>query len=176
MLQQVNSIPATFRKLTKLPYRNVEWTVSTFTYYWKTSLCWTTSVSSQRDDTCICCLVPAPAAWRQQLSIDISCPKGAQQQTRQPPLLLWINGTDRGRMLDCYIDPAPHTRDVGVRMLSESDNFRQIQNQTGLQTRLHRIRTHCSLDKALIHHLLLSVVCRTEVNKCTVNSYFLMSA
>jgi len=42
----------------------------------------------------------APAA-RSQLSIDISCPQGAQQQTRRPPLLLLIDGTGRqkeGRM------------------------------------------------------------------------------
>jgi len=32
---------------------------------------------------------------RSQLSIDISCPRGAQQQTRRPPLLLSIDGTDR---------------------------------------------------------------------------------
>jgi len=37
----------------------------------------------------------APVARRPQLSIDISCPQGAQQQTRQPPLLLSIDGTDR---------------------------------------------------------------------------------
>ena len=43
----------------------------------------------------ICCWAPAPAARRPQLSIDISCPQGAQQQTRPPPLLLSIDGTDR---------------------------------------------------------------------------------
>jgi len=53
---------------------------------------------------------------RSQLSIDISCPLGAQQQTRRPPLLLSIDGTDRRmdgrtdrRTLDRFIDPAAHT-------------------------------------------------------------------
>jgi len=32
---------------------------------------------------------------RPQLSIDVSCPPDAQQQTHQPPLLLSIDGTDR---------------------------------------------------------------------------------
>jgi len=36
-----------------------------------------------------------------QLSIDISCPLGAQQQTRRPSLLLSIDGTES------YIDRAP---------------------------------------------------------------------
>jgi len=44
-------------------------------------------------------LLSAPAAGTRrrcpQLSIDISCPQGAQQQTRRPPLLLSIDGTDR---------------------------------------------------------------------------------
>jgi len=35
----------------------------------------------------------APAT-RSQLSIDISCPQSDQQQTRQLPLLLSIDGTD----------------------------------------------------------------------------------
>jgi len=36
-----------------------------------------------------------PAARRPQLSIDISCPQDAHQQTCPPPLLLSIEGTDR---------------------------------------------------------------------------------
>jgi len=44
-------------------------------------------------------LLSVPAAGtrrrRPQLSIDISCLQGAQQQTRQPPLLLSIDGIDR---------------------------------------------------------------------------------
>jgi len=35
-----------------------------------------------------------PSARRPPLSIDISCPRGAQQQTRRTPLLLSIDGTD----------------------------------------------------------------------------------
>jgi len=38
---------------------------------------------------------PAFASRRPQLSIDMSYPQGAQQQTRRPPLLLSIDGTDR---------------------------------------------------------------------------------
>jgi len=36
-----------------------------------------------------------PHMWRRQLSVDISCPQGAQQQTRRTPLLLSIDGTQR---------------------------------------------------------------------------------
>jgi len=51
----------------------------------------------------------APAALPQlSIDIDISCPQGAQQQTRRPPLLLSIDGTDR-RIPDRYTDPTPHT-------------------------------------------------------------------
>jgi len=40
--------------------------------------------------------LPAVAAKRRRLlSIDISCPRGAQQQTRRTLLLLAIDGTDR---------------------------------------------------------------------------------
>jgi len=53
-------------------------------------------LSCERDATCICCWgASAPAARRRQLSIDVSCLQGAQQQTRRPPLLLSMNGTDR---------------------------------------------------------------------------------
>jgi len=37
----------------------------------------------------------AAAERRRLLSVDISCPRGAQQQTRRTPLLLSIDGTDR---------------------------------------------------------------------------------
>jgi len=45
-------------------------------------------------------LLSAPAAGtrRRQLTIDISCSQGAQQQTRRPSLLLSIDGTDRHRI------------------------------------------------------------------------------
>ena len=58
--------------------------------------------------------LPAFAAERRRLlSTDISCPRGAQQQTGRTPLLLSIDGsgTDRrtdGRTLDRFIDVAPH--------------------------------------------------------------------
>ena len=51
-------------------------------------------------------------ARRPPLSIDISCPHGAQQQTRRTLLLRSNNGTDGrtdGRTPDRYIDPAQHT-------------------------------------------------------------------
>ena len=57
-----------------------------------TSLCRASFVGSQRDATHTCCRAPAPAARRPQLSIFISCPKGAKQQTRLTPLLLSIDG------------------------------------------------------------------------------------
>jgi len=38
------------------------------------------------------------AERRHLLSIDISCPPGAQQQTRRTPLLLSIDGTDNVSM------------------------------------------------------------------------------
>ena len=46
-----------------------------------------------------------------QLSIDIFCQHGDHQQTRRPPLLMSIDGTDRrkdGRTPDRYVDPALH--------------------------------------------------------------------
>ena len=50
---------------------------------------------------------------RRQLSIDISCPQDAQQQTRRPPLLLPIDGTDRrsDRQTDArpFHRPCSHT-------------------------------------------------------------------
>jgi len=51
-----------------------------------------------------------PAAWRPQLSIDISSLHGAQQQTRRT-LLRSNDGTDRrtdGQTPNRFIDPAPH--------------------------------------------------------------------
>jgi len=59
---------------------------------------------------------PAAGTRRRQLSIDISYPQNAQQQTRRQPLLLSIDGTDRrtyGRTLDRFIDPAPRTIHTG---------------------------------------------------------------
>jgi len=51
--------------------------------------------------------VPLVGCTMQQL-IDISCPRGAQQQTRHTLLLLSIEGAD-GRMLNRFVDCAPHT-------------------------------------------------------------------
>jgi len=46
-----------------------------------------------------CCMAPAALP---QLSIDISCTQGAQQQTHRTPLQLPIDGIDR-RTLDRYM-------------------------------------------------------------------------
>jgi len=57
-------------------------------------------------------LLLAAGARRCRVLIDISCPWGAQQQTRRTPLLLLIGGTPRRtdqRTLDRLIDPAAHT-------------------------------------------------------------------
>jgi len=56
--------------------------------------------------------VPAAGMQRWQPLVDISCPQGAQQQTRQWPLLLWIEGTDRQTDARRYIDPALHVGSV----------------------------------------------------------------
>ena len=58
-----------------------------------TSLCWASSVGSQR--YVAHSWAPAPETWHLQLFIDVSCPHGAQQQTHQLPLLLPVSGTDR---------------------------------------------------------------------------------
>ena len=56
------------------------------------------------------------AARRPQLSVNMSCPHDAQQQTRRTPLLLSTDETNRrtdrqtdGRSPNRYIDPVPHT-------------------------------------------------------------------
>jgi len=66
--------------------------------------------------------LPAFAAERQQLSIDTFCQQGPQQQTRRPPLLLSIDGTD-GRTPDRYVDLPAHTvSTASVTVWIESDN------------------------------------------------------
>jgi len=59
---------------------------------------------------------------RPPLSTDISCPPGAQQQTRRTPQRLSNDGTDRrtdGRTWDRYVEPAAHTvRAVAMIVLS----------------------------------------------------------
>ena len=83
--------------------------------YWKTSLN-TASLHSvfrvgfQREAARICCRAPAPAARRPQLSIDISCPHGARQQTRRMPLLLSIDGTDRRTLAGFYTGSVNNNR------------------------------------------------------------------
>jgi len=52
---------------------------------------------------------------------------------------------------------------VRIRTLSESHNFTQIRNPTGLQTHLRGMRIYRSLHKGLIHHSLLSVSVRENV-------------
>jgi len=83
--------------------------------YWKTSLN-TASLHSvfrvgfQREAARICYRAPAPAARRPQLSIDISCSHGAQQQTRRMPLLLSIDGTDRRTLAGFYAGSVNNNR------------------------------------------------------------------
>jgi len=50
---------------------------------------------------------PLLSTWRPPLSIDISSPRGAQQQTRRTSR--GMMGQTDGRTLDRFIDPAPHT-------------------------------------------------------------------
>ena len=62
-------------------------------------------------DTARICRGAVAAERRRLLSIDISCSRGAQQQTRRKPLPLAIDGTDRrtdGRST-VSIDPASHS-------------------------------------------------------------------
>ena len=63
---------------------------------------------------------------RLQLSIDISGPHDAQQQTRRPPLLLSIDGTDRRtdrRTPDRYIDPAVRPMRARAVSINMTDTF-----------------------------------------------------
>ena len=76
-----------------------------------------------------CCTA---SAARPRLSVDISCRLGAQQQTRRPPLLMSINGTERrtdrrtdGRTPDRYLDRAAHT------MLAASISIKHRKNNIG---------------------------------------------
>jgi len=75
-------------------------------------------------------LQSAPAAGtrhrRPQLSIDISCPNGAQQQTRQPPLLLSIHGTDR--RTDRQMDARPLHNLIPQTMRTVSINYSRNTN------------------------------------------------
>jgi len=92
-----------------------------------TSLCSASYVTCQRDTARICCRTPLLlGARRPPLSIDISCPHGAQQQTRRTPRLRSNDGTDRqteyGRTLDRFIDPAPRTvRAVSTNVTVENE-------------------------------------------------------
>jgi len=72
----------------------------------------------------ICCRAPCCGAvaaeracsygtQRRRLHAAVDRYQGAQQQTRRPPLLLSIDGSDGRtdkRTLDRFIDTAPHTR------------------------------------------------------------------
>jgi len=88
----------------------------------QTSLC-QSSLGCQQDTARICCWTPccgAVAAGRRAPapSIDISCRRGAWQQTRRMQQLLSIDGTDRrteGHSTG-FVDPAPHaTRALSIR-------------------------------------------------------------
>jgi len=97
----------------------------------QTSLCSAFYGGSKRDTARICwwasCRGGAVAAERRRLlSMDISCPRGAQQQTRGTPL------TDRGT-LDRYIDPAPHT----MRTVSKMKIWFELKLRTDVFTGKH---------------------------------------
>ena len=69
--------------------------------------------AAKRRAVALCC--GAVAAERPSLSINTSCPRGAQQQTHHTPLLRSNDGTDAwtdrqtdGGTLDRFIDPAAH--------------------------------------------------------------------
>ena len=93
--------------------------------------CTASFLCCQHDTARICCQTPCCGAVaaghrRPPLSIDISCPHGAQQQTHRTPMLMSIDGrrtdgqTDR-RAIDRSIDPAPHTmRPVWILGVMES--------------------------------------------------------
>jgi len=53
-----------------------------------------TFAAERRAEAPLLLSAPAAGTWRRrsQLLIDISCPQGAQQQTRRPPLLLSNDG------------------------------------------------------------------------------------
>jgi len=68
----------------------------------------TSSIGSQHDATRF-----AAECLRPQLSINISCTQGGQQQTHWPPLQLLIDGTDI-RTPGCYIDPAYYAGSVNI--------------------------------------------------------------
>jgi len=78
----------------------------------KTNQCFASPVGCQHDAIHICCWAPSPL-----LSIDISCLRGAQQQTRRTPkLLLSIDSTDR-RTLARFVDSAARTvQNVSIKI------------------------------------------------------------
>ena len=75
------------------------------------------SVGSQHDATRICCRAPVSAAQRPHVSIDISCPQGAQQKKPAARRCCCRSRgqTDRRRTPDRYTDPVSHTMRAASR-------------------------------------------------------------
>ena len=93
-LTQNSKQTSAFLTLTRFPKPRPELSENSMQHYYIKSAS-AFSVGSQHDATRICCRAPVSAAQRPHVSIDISCPQGAQQKTRRTSLLLSIEGTDR---------------------------------------------------------------------------------
>jgi len=99
----------------------------------------------QRDTARICCRTPcccAPLLRRPSLSIDISCPRGAQQQTRRTLLQRSIDGTDRQTDRQTDAHRTPHTTVQTVSTIGAAENVSSsAAKRRGLSTRLMRLLT-----------------------------------
>ena len=104
-------------------------------------------------------------AAHQRLSIDISCPQDAQQQTRRPPS---IDGTDRRtdgqhRTNDRYIDPASHCRPMRT---ASKDIPTRYTNKTPVlmidSLHLKQLRIKTSRQNAFAHERQRSVIADSD--------------
>ena len=87
-------------------------------------------------------LLCAVAVWRPSLSIDISCPRGAQQQTRRTLLQRSIDGTDRQTDRQTDAHRTPHTTVQTVSTIGAAENVSSsAAKRRGLSTRLMRLLT-----------------------------------
>ena len=78
--------------------------------YTEPSLCWVSSIGSQRDASCNSCWAPAPVALRPQLSINI-CYRCRRSAANPPAAVAVVDRRWRQtkwQTPDCYIDPALH--------------------------------------------------------------------
>jgi len=81
-LTQNSKQTSAFLTLTRFPKPRPELSENSMQHYYIKSAS-AFSVGSQHDATRICCRAPVSAAQRPHVSIDISCPQGAQQ--KNPP-------------------------------------------------------------------------------------------